>query len=186
MEGSIEAVETGGEAVSPGVEPEVAEAPANDPVAELEAAKAELEKVRRDRDNYRKGMLSAKGKLREESEDFDPTDPESVKALIAKQVQDSLAESSESQATSKLEALAARQARELKELKLAVKSKQASTSISGGSASGSGSAQNSVSKTSYFSEEQKAELRKRGKTDAQIEKIAAIAMGDPTAPRGRI
>ena len=170
-------------AASAGVETKDSPAPEStepDPVAELEAARKELAKVREERENYKKGMLLAKGKLKhqepEEDEEPEGTD---IASLVQKEVDKRFAETQEAKAAAAYEALTRKQAEELRELKLSLKSKNASSSIAGGAGSGTGNVATSATSVSYFSPEQIAELKKRGKTDEQIEKIAKLAQGDP-------
>ena len=178
-----------------GVEKEVVKAPDNqeevkesvaspdDPEVKIAKLEEALAKTTRDRDNYRNATLTLKGK---EVENFDPNDPEQLDALITKKVRDTLAESESERALQSLVAEAKASAKREKELRRALSSKAASTSIAGGGGAGSGEIAGSEKQTSYFSQEQVAELKARGLSDAQIKQVELLdRTGAPGAAKTR-
>ena len=147
-------------------------APHDDPETRLKALTEELEKVKRDRDNYRNATLHYKGK--KEVEDLDLSDPEQMQAYINKTVEDRLLASRESQAENERNAYIQELARKNKELALALANKNV---ISSGASSGSGTQEKiqATSPDAYWSAEQIQYLKARGMTDEQIKKAAEHA-----------
>lgn len=176
--------ESTGTADAGGVEQEDSHAPESDPEAEVIALQAKLAKAESDRDNYRSGLLAMKGK--KDVDDLDLSDPTQLQAYIEKTVQEKLAHTDTEQARKAFEATAIANAKKVKELQRALNSKNASTSISGGSSSGAGNNSKSEVSTSYWSPEQVEALRKRGWDDKKIAQAGELARTNAaTAPRMR-
>jgi len=148
-----------------GVKTTDSHAPENDPEAKIATLIAENERLANDRDNYRKGMLAAKGKI--ETEDLDLSDPTQLASYVKKQVDEQLNASKYDQSREELTNYAKELARKNKELALALQNRTGMTSTGQGSGASS--------KTSYFSEDQLAEFKKRGWSDEKI-KLAETNM----------
>lgn len=127
------------------------------PDPRISQLEAEVAKERKDKEIYKAGMLAMKKPKKLTAEDA--ADPEKLNAHIADKVDEAL---TEKQLTDK----AAHEAAEIEsmrkrneELERALESRQAST---GGAGGGAGASANSPDPkpTSYFSDEQKAELRR--------------------------
>lgn len=116
----------------------------------LETAKAKSDA---DRDNYKKGLLKAKGKLPEEEE-------ESVSEIVAREVAKALASSKEVQIRTQQDALIQKVLKENKELRTTVGNKAGMSSAGIGSG-GTGGNADTVSKD-YWTPEQVAYFKKRG------------------------
>lgn len=138
----------------------------------LKSINEELDKVKRDRDNYRTAALYAKGKR--EADDLDLTDPVQLESYINKTVEDRLLASKEAQAEQKRASAIDELIRKNKEMALALQNK---SSISMGAGGGSGTQEKmpATSPDTYWSEEQVRELKSRGMNDAQIKRAAEIA-----------
>lgn len=126
----------------------------------LQAKDAELEKIRQEKDNYKKGMLKAKGKLED-----DDIDSEDMDSLIERKLNEKLLSSKEAQlAKEKDDAIKALVNRN-KELETALKNR---SQISSGTGAG-----NSVETTpiadNKLSAEQVKSLKAKGWTDEKIE-----------------
>jgi hypothetical protein len=126
---------------------------------------AELASLAKDRDNYKKGLLIAKGKLPAE----DPVIPEQpdVATLVQEEVQKALFSTREAQLRAEKDALLQKALNENKELKTALANKTGISTTPSGTSSDS-----AVTTTQYFSNEQIAELKARGLTDEMIKKAA--------------
>jgi hypothetical protein len=113
---------------------------------------AKIAKLSEERENYRLGMLKAKGKL--------PTDgtaptPEGLDEMIKAKVQEELAESNLFQAQREKDSVIAQMAKDLKEAKVALASRGQVSS------SPSGTSQDTKDvKTQFFADEQLPEIRK--------------------------
>ncbi len=132
---------------------------------ELEKTRAELAKVKTDRDNYRKGLLKAKGKLPEE-EEADDTPPENWREEARKIAREEYLSTQEAQLQAKEEAQVKAILKRNKELTIALKNRGQITS---NTASGSNEEKPEVKVDSYFSPEQIASLKAKGWSDAKIE-----------------
>lgn len=141
--------------------------------AEFTAAIEELDKISKDKENYRKGMLVAKGKMK--PEETDEPDKEDIEAIIDRKVNEKLLASREAQAQAKLVELNKKLLKDKKELALALKNKAA---LSGSTFSGKGGTETEV-KEQYFTPEQLAYFQKR-KLDP--EKVKANYLKNKTRP----
>lgn len=155
-----------------GVETTSTNALGDDPELRLKSLQEELSNVKRDRDNYRNGLLAMKGK--KEVEELDLTDPVQIEAYITKTVDDRLLATQQSKVEQDLQRHSEELARKNKELTLALANR---STIPSGASSGSGT-QPKVEATdpaTYWSAEQVAALKARGLTDEQIKKAAVNA-----------
>jgi hypothetical protein len=126
-----ENVETAASQQETTVETSTQTQPEVDYEAELQKKDAEIAKVREEKENYRKGMLKAKGKLPEED---DNSSEEDLDAKIDRKVQERLLATRESQVQAEKDALVMSLAKKNKELALALKNRgQISTSSGQGS-----------------------------------------------------
>ena len=131
--------------------------------AELQKKDAEIAKVREEKENYRKGMLKAKGKLPEEDnleEDLD----DKVSRIVAEK----LLNTKEAQAQAEKDVLVRAQAKKLTELTLALKNR---AQITDTSSQGSNQDKPEVKVDSFFSKEQLADFKSKGWSDAKIESL---------------
>ena len=126
---------------------------------------AELANLAKDRDNYKKGLLIAKGKL--PAEDPLITEQPDVATLVQEEVQKALFSTREAQLRAEKEAILQKALLENKELKTALANKTGISTTPSGTSSDS-----QVTTTQYFSNEQIAELKARGLTDEMIKKAA--------------
>ena len=117
-------------------------------IAELEAEKAKLET---ERDNYKIGMLKAKGKIQESIED--ESEDDKIRRI-----------SRETLADSRLADIAREQDAIIKELKTALKNKPSTTAVSSGS-----EATHAVAVPGILSEEDIKVAKARGWSDKKIE-----------------
>lgn len=133
----------------------------------LEQKDKEMDKIRQERDNYRRGMLKAKGK--------DSTDDEPEELSIAEQVQQAVREAlmdSEYQRIQKEKDEIVKQAlRENAELKTALTNR---AQVGQGNAQGN-STETVVPKDNFLSEQQIAYFKSIGKDDAWIERYKKTA-----------
>ena len=111
---------------------------------------ANLDKVAAERENYKKGMLAAKGKS---GDDTDETEEE----RIARIVEEKLQGSTEAQLLKQKDDIAKRALQENKELKVALKNR---TQI--GASAGQGGGQGGDVKTDFWTPDQLAYFKKRG------------------------
>lgn len=126
---------------------------------------AEIAKVREEKDNYRKGLLQAKGKLPEDTE-IDTQNPEQLEALIDRKVNERILSTKEAQLQAEKDSALKAVLKRNKELELALKNRGQITSTS---AQGSNQDKLEVKTDSYFSTEQINDLKKRGWDDKKIE-----------------
>lgn len=139
----------------------------------------ELLKVREEKENYRKGMLKAKGKLPDDAE-TDNQDHESVDSLIEKKVKETFLSTREAQIQAEKDAAIAALAKRNRELEVALKNRGQITS-----ATPVGTNQEiPVSKVdSYFSEEQIRSLKAKGYDDKKIERLKQNMIKGNQSPR---
>ncbi len=147
--------------------------------AVLAQTKAELAKVRDERENYRKGMLKAKGKLSSE----DSTDTESegtTEALVERLVQEKFLSTREAQLQADSDATVMKLAKRNKELELALKNRASVTTVS---AQGSNSDKATITTDDYLSKDQLNALKAKGWDDKKIEQFKANAKKISSLPR---
>lgn len=96
-----------------------------DPEAEMAKLLADNKRLSQERENYRKGMLKAKGKLPEEVE---PEVSEEADERMRRIVREEMSQTDFAKAQQQLEAQALKMARENKELKKALQNRPATTS----------------------------------------------------------
>ncbi len=152
-------------AVEPTVEkaPEVTKVEASQPTqteVDLAVALAEKDKeladLAKERDNYKRGLLKAKGKpISEEIDDAD----EDLNSKVARLVSEQLLTTKEAQIQADKDAIIKKALKENSELKVALKNSKGMTP-SGGSSSADEPIQDEISK--IFSKEQLEDLKKRG------------------------
>lgn len=157
-------------------QPEVTSAPVTEVDYEALLAKkdAELEIVRAKKDQYKKGILRAKGKLPEED-----NTPEELDALIDRKVQEKLLSTQEAQIQAEQSLIIKNLAKRNKELEVALKNR---SQITQASAPGSNNDKPEVTTDSYFSNEQIQALKAKGWSDKKIEQ-AKVNMKKPSGPR---
>ena len=137
---------------APGVTPE---APQEKTVKDLLAEKdAEIERIREEKNNYKRGMLIAKGKIKEEEIEED----EDLDAKIDRKVNEKLFDARISEAQKSKEELLNKALKENEEMKRVMRNR----GISAPSSMGSNLDKPEVNVTSGFSPEQEADLRARG------------------------
>ena len=125
----------------------------------------ELSQVRTEKDNYRKGMLKAKGKLPEED---DNSSEEDLDAKIDRKVQERLLQTREAQVQSEKDALVLSLAKKNKEITLALKNlRQINTS----SGQGSNQERPEGKVDNVLSNDQLASLKAKGWDDKKIEEL---------------
>lgn len=130
----------------------------------LAAKDAELAKVAEEKENYRKGMLKAKGKLPEESSDNDT--PENLEEIIDRKVQEKFLTTREAQIQAEKDDIQKKSLARIKELELALKNRGQITSTSAG---GSNQDKPEVKTDTYLSNEQLNALKAKGWDDKKIE-----------------
>lgn len=133
--------------------------------AQLAAKDAEIAQVRTEKDNYRKGLLKAKGKLPDE-EDNSSNGDESEDARIARIVKEQLLSTREAQVIAEKEVLVQELAKKNKELTLALKNRGQVSSTTG---QGSNEDRAEVKTDRVLSPEQLNALKARGFNDKMIE-----------------
>lgn len=125
----------------------------------------ELSQVRTEKDNYRKGMLKAKGKLPEED---DNSSEEDLDAKIDRKVQERLLQTREAQVQSEKDALVLSLAKKNKELTLALKNRGQINTSSG---QGSNQERPEGKVDNVLSNDQLASLKAKGWDDKKIEEL---------------
>lgn len=136
--------------------------------AELARKDAELAEIRNEKENYRKGMLKAKGKLPVE-EDVDSQIPEEgLDSKVKRIVQEQLLATKEAQAQANKDKFIADMAKKNKELTLALKNRVQVTSPSG---IGSNQEKPEGKADNFFSNDQIATLKAKGYDDKKIEAL---------------
>lgn len=138
----------------------------DDLAAQLAAKDLELKKLAEERDNYKTGLLKAKGKLPEDEPSGDDQQL-SVDEKIQKAVHDALFSEKERKLMAEKDAILQQALKENKELKTALGNKQGMPTVPDG-----GSADTKVTTPQYFSDEQIRDLKARGWDDAKIKKAA--------------
>jgi hypothetical protein len=128
---------------------------------------AELAQVRTEKDNYRKGLLKAKGKLPEEDYSDDNT-PENMEALIDRKVQEKFLSTKEAQIQAEKDSALKAVLKRNKELELALKNRG---QISSNSGQGSNQDKPEGKIDNYFSNEQIQALKAKGYDDKKIEQL---------------
>lgn len=126
----------------------------------------EIAKVQEEKNNYRKGLLKAKGKLPEDHQS-DTDETEDIDAKIDRKVNERLLTTKEAQLTAEKDAAIAALVKRNKEYELALKNRGQITSTS----DGSNQEKPEGKKDNYFSNEQIAALRAKGYDDKKIETL---------------
>ncbi len=126
---------------------------------------AELAKVREEKDNYRKGLLKAKGYIPENSQS-DADDSEDSDTRTRRIVQETLLATREAQLEAEKDDTIKASIKRIKELETALKNRGQITSTSG---EGSNQDKPEGKKDNYFSNDQIAALRAKGYDDKKIE-----------------
>lgn len=156
MSEDIKAVETTENAAPQvGVEAQGTVAPQAPTNAEIDLA-VELEAVRLERDNYRRMGLKAKGKLPQD--EVDAMDSDMLDEVVSRKVAEALSNSRDAELEAREKALLDKVIKENKELKLATQNR---AQINSGTGQGT-SQEAPKSSDAYFSDEQLAELKRRG------------------------
>lgn len=135
-------------------------APEVDYAAVIAAKDAELEKTRQDRDNYRKGLLKAKGKYEEQDEP-----DESQEEMFRRIAREEFAATREAQLISEKDSLIKQALKENAELKTAIRNRSNMVS-----AAGSAGPENEPMIDNFFSSEQLAYFKEKGWDKAKIER----------------
>lgn len=144
-------------------------------LAEKDAA---IAKVQQEKENYRKGMLKAKGKLPEEDHlDNDKPEEDERFRRIARE---EMLSTKEAQLQADKDATISALAKRTKELETALRNRGQITSAS---ALGSNQDKPEVKTDSYFSSEQIAHFKKQGKSDEWIETAKKNMLKGTQAPR---
>ena len=137
----------------PGVENETIKAPISstelDYLAALAEADKKLENITQERDNYKRGLLKAKGKVQDEYEE-EPTDD--VRSIVREEI----LKTQTAQIQMERENLIKKMAKENAEMKVALRNKSQLTNSSAGSGE-----QDSTPKDSFWSAEQLAVFKAR-------------------------
>ncbi len=154
-----------------GVETNVENAPVQQEVVDYEAIlaqkDAELAKVRDEKENYRKGLLKAKGKLPGDYQ-ADTDEPEDAESMTRRIVNETLLTSKEAQLQSDKDQALRAVLKRNKELETALKNRSQITSTSG---EGSNQEKPEGKRDNYFSNDQISALRAKGYDDAKIETL---------------
>lgn len=132
--------------------------------AELAKKDAEIAKIAQEKENYRRGMLKAKGKLPDE--DDNSSNDEDMDAKIDRKVQERLLASREAQVIAEKDALVIASAKKIKELSLALKNRN---QISASTGQGSNQDRQEVRTDSTLSDDQINSLHAKGWDDKKIE-----------------
>lgn len=133
--------------------------------AELAAKDAELAKVREERENYRKGMLKAKGKAGDSGESDD--DELSLDEKIDRKVEERLLATQEAKILKEKDELLGKALKENRELRTSLQNRN---QISNNSQGGSNETKIEVG-NQFFSDAQIAELKSKGWDDKKIEML---------------
>lgn len=128
---------------------------------------AEIAKVRTEKENYRKGLLKAKGKMPEDRQE-DDGEPEDQEAMTRRIVGEALLSTKEAQLQAERDAALTAVLRRNKELETALKNRG---QINSASAEGSNQEKPEGKKDSYFSNDQIAALKAKGYDDKKIETL---------------
>lgn len=130
-------------------------------------ANARIAKIAEERDNYKKGMLKAKGKIPDEEDEEEGPD---VREIARQEALAVLADTDYVKATTERDTIISKIAKENAELRLALQNKP-------GTGIGSGSNQDTQKvKDNVLSEDQERDLRARGWDDKKIEHFKSLAL----------
>ena len=169
------AVETKVEAAA--AQPETVVTPTTTEVdyeAKLAEANAKIAKISEEKENYRKGMLKAKGKLPDE-DDNSSNGEEDIDSKVKRLVQEQLLQTQEAQAQAEKDMLIADMAKKNKELTLALKNRG---QISTATGQGSNEDKPEVKVEKTLSTDQIASLKAKGWSDKKIEEFKKnLALG---------
>lgn len=132
--------------------------------AVLKQKDQEIEQVRKEKENYRKGMLKAKGKIPDDSSGDDEI--ENMEALIDRKVTERFLSTKEAQLQAEKDNALKAVLKRNKELEVALKSRG---QILDTSASGANLDRPEVKTDTYFSKDQIQALKAKGWSDAKIE-----------------
>lgn len=135
--------------------------------AELAKKDAVIAQIQGEKENYRKGMLKAKGKLPEEDQ-ADAELPEDIDAKIDRKVAERLLSTKEAQAQAEKDEIIKKALKRNKELELALKNRGQVTSTSG---QGSNQEKPEGKTDNYFSNEQLSALKAKGYDDKKIAEL---------------
>ena len=127
---------------------------------------AEIAKIRDEKDNYRKGLLKAKGHLPEEDDNF--SNDEDIDSKVSRLVQEQLLKTKEAQALAEKDTLISAMAKKNKELSLALKNRGQVTNPSG---QGSNQEMPESPKDHILSNDQINALKGKGWDDGKIEEF---------------
>jgi len=155
--------------VQPAVEtpaPSAAPAPQDDLVAQLAAKDNEIKRLAEEKENYRLGLLKAKGKIPDDQSGLDDQQL-SVDSKIQKAVQDALYSEKEKKLMAEKEAILQQALKENREMKVALGNKQGITTTGDGTSS-----DNKTTTPQFFSDEQIKDLKSRGWSDEKIKTAA--------------
>lgn len=170
------AVEVKKETAAPSEETVTRETVEVDYEAELKKKDDELVKIREEKENYKRGLLKAKGKIPDE-DDNSSNDDETLDAKIDRKVQERLLATKEAQILAEKDAVILAQSRKLKELSLAVKNR---SQISN-SGQGSNQEMPEPRKDNILSNDQISSLKTKGWSDEKIEAFKKnLARGNDT------
>lgn len=128
---------------------------------------SELQKVRDEKENYRKGMLKAKGKIPEENQS-DADEPEDLDTIIDRKVQEKLLSTKEAQIQAEKDAAYKAVLKRNKELEVALRNRGQITSSAG---VGSNQEKPEGKVDNVLSNDQIANLKAKGWDDKKIEEF---------------
>lgn len=164
------AVETKIEAAAPQsevVESSPIESTEVDYEAELAKANERIAKLDQEKENYRKGMLKAKGKIPDE-DDNSSNGEEDIDSKVARLVHEQLLKTKEEETRAQKDKLISEMAKKLKETTLALKNRGQVTSTSG---QGSNQDRPEVKTDSILSNDQLNSLKAKGWDEKKIEEF---------------
>lgn len=141
-----------------------------DYAAIIEAKDAELAKLATEKENYRKGLLKAKGKLPDDDHSVNDGD-ETEDERISRIVNQTLLQTKEAQIQAQKDEAYANLIKRNKELETALKNRQQISATSTGS--NSEKAQSDIKHDTFFSPEQIQALKAKGYDDKKIESLKA-------------
>lgn len=140
---------------------------------------AEIAKIREERENYKKGMLVAKGKL---PDDGSADDDETAEERTRRIVQEELLTSKEAQLLAERKDAESKLMKENAELRLALKNQNVSTSSGSSTARETEGATEQTPASKFFSEAQLADLKKRGLDPDVVMKNLNKSLSSPVPP----
>jgi hypothetical protein len=168
MENKTPAVET--QVESAAIPPEAVapqEATEVDYEAVLAQKDAEIAKVREEKENYKRGLLKAKGKLPEDYQ-LDSDTPEDMETIIDRKVQEKFLSTKEAQLQAEKDNALKALLKRNKELEVALKNRG---QISSSSGQGSNQDKPEGKTDNYFSNDQIQALRAKGFDEKKIEQL---------------